>query len=154
MKYKDPDCPTISYIIGSHRIEHALLNLSASVNLLLYLVYLQLNLGELKLTSTTLLLADRSVKVPKRIVEDILVQVDKFIYIVDFIVLEIEPVVNNYKPIPVILGWPFLATANSLINCKNGLMNLSFGNITLELNVFNMCMQPNEENENEDDTDE
>ena len=80
--------------------------------------------------------------------EDILVQVDKFIYAVDFIVLEIEPVVNNYKPIPVILGRPFLATANALINCKNGLMNLSFGNMTLELNVFNMCRQPNEENEN------
>ena len=72
----------------------------------------------------------------------------------DFIVLETEPVVNNYKPIPVILGRPFLATANALINCRNGLMNLSFGNMTLELNVFNMCRQPNEENENEDDTDE
>ena len=33
-------------------------------------------------------------------------------------------------------------------------MNLSFGNMTLELNVFNMCRQPNEENENEDETNE
>ncbi|XP_052289053.1 uncharacterized protein LOC127899634 [Citrus sinensis] len=154
LKYKDPGCPTISCIIGNYRIEHALLDLGASVNLLPYSVYLQLNLGELKSTSTTLLLADRSVKVPKGIVEDVLVQVDKFIYPVDFIVLETEPVVNNYKPIPVILGRPFLATANALINCRNGLMNLSFGNMTLELNVFNMCRQPNEENENEDDTDE
>ncbi|KAH9704470.1 hypothetical protein KPL70_011475 [Citrus sinensis] len=154
LKYKDPGCPTISCIIGNHRIEHALLDLGASVNLLPYSVYLQLNLGELKSTSTTLLLADRSVKVPKGIVEDVLVQVDKFIYPVDFIVLETEPVVNNYKPIPVILGRPFLATANALINCRNGLMNLSFGNMTLKLNVFNMCRQPNEENENEDDTDE
>ncbi|XP_024035548.1 uncharacterized protein LOC112096355 [Citrus clementina] len=154
LKYKDPGCPTISCIIGSHRIEHALLDLGAIVNLLPYSVYLQLNLGELKSTSTTLLLADRSVKVPKGIVEEVLVQVDKFIYPVDFIVLETEPVVNNYKPIPVILGRPFLATANALINCRNGLMNLSFGNMTLELNVFNMCRQPNEENEIEDDIDE
>ncbi|KAH9649119.1 hypothetical protein KPL70_025870 [Citrus sinensis] len=109
---------------------------------------------QLKSTSTTLLLADRSVKVPKGIVEDVLVQVDKSIYPVDFIVLETEPVVNNYKPIPVILGRPFLATTNALINSRNGLMNLSFGNMTLELNVFNMCRQPNEENENEDDIDE
>ena len=154
LKYKDPGCPTISCIIGNHRIEHALLDLGASVNLLPYSVYLQLNLGELKSTSTTLLLADRSVKVPKGIVEDVLVQVDKFIYPVDFIVLETEPVVNNYKPIPIILGRPFLATANALINCKNGLMNLSFGNMTPELNVFNMCRQPNEENENKDEIDE
>ena len=72
----------------------------------------------------------------------------------DFIVLKTEPVVNNYKPIPVIFGRPFLTTANALINCRNGLMNLLFRNMTLELNVFNMCRQPNEENENEDDTDE
>ena len=55
--------------------------------------------------------------------------------------LETEPIVNNYKPIPVILGHPFLATANALINYRNGIMNLSFRNMTLELNVFNMCKQ-------------
>ena len=70
-----------------------------------------------------------------------------------FITLETEPIVNNYKPIPVILGRLFLVTVDALINCKNGLMNLSFENITLELNVFNICRQPNEENENEDDID-
>ena len=145
LKYKDPGCPTISCIIGDNKIDHALLDLGASVNLLPFSVYQQLNLGELKPTSTTLLLADRSVKVPKGIVEDVLLQVDKFIYPVDFIVLETEPVVDNYKPIPVILGRPFLATANALINCRNGIMNLSFGNMTLELNVFNMCKQPYDE---------
>ncbi|XP_024046402.1 uncharacterized protein LOC112100799 [Citrus clementina] len=151
LKYKDPGCPIISCIIGDHKIEHALLDLGASVNLLPHSLYLQLNLGELKSTSTILLLADRSIKIPKGIMEDVLVQVDKFIYPVDFIVLETETVVNNYKPIPIILGRPFLATANALINCRNGLMNLSFGNMTLELNVFNMCRQANEENENEDE---
>ena len=71
-----------------------------------------------------------------------------------FIILENEPVVNNYRPILVILGRPFLAIVNVLINCMNGLMNLSFRNMTLELNVFNMCRQPNEEDENEDEIDE
>ena len=85
MKYKDPGCPTISCIIGDHKIKHALLDLGASVNLLPYSVYLQLNLGELKSTSTTLLLADRLVKVQKWTVEDVLVQVDKFIYPVDLL---------------------------------------------------------------------
>ena len=66
----------------------------------------------------------------------------------DFIILEIETIVNNYKPIHVILGHLFLATANALINYRNGIMNFSFGNMTLELNVFNMCKQPyNEDNE-------
>ena len=72
----------------------------------------------------------------------------------NFIILETEPVVNNYKPIPVILGQHFLATVNALINYRNDLMNLSFENMTLESNVFNMCRQLNEENENEDEIDE
>jgi hypothetical protein len=88
LKYKDPGCLTISCFIGEHKIERALLDLGASVNLLPYLVFQRLNLGELKPTSVTLLLADRYVKVPKGIVEDVLIQVDKFIYRVDFIVLD------------------------------------------------------------------
>jgi len=39
LKYKDPGCPTISYFIGEHKIERALLDLGASVNLLPYLVF-------------------------------------------------------------------------------------------------------------------
>ena len=69
------------------QIEKALLDLEASVNLFSYSVFRSLNLGELKPTSVTLLLADRSVKVPRGIVKYVLVQVDKFIYPVDFIVL-------------------------------------------------------------------
>jgi hypothetical protein len=64
LKYKDPGCPTITFMIGVNQIERALLDLGASVNLLPYSVYLQLGLGELKPTSITLQLADESVKVP------------------------------------------------------------------------------------------
>ncbi|KAH9781036.1 hypothetical protein KPL71_008306 [Citrus sinensis] len=152
--YKDPGCPTISYTIGDHKIGHALLDLGASVNLLPYSVYQQLNLSELKPTFTTLLLTDRLIKVPKGIIEDVLVQVDKFIYPVDFIVLETDPIANECKQIPVILGRPFLATANALINYRNGLMNLSFGNMTLELNVFNMCKQPHHQEDDDNENEE
>jgi hypothetical protein len=54
LKYKDPGCPIISCFIGKHKIEKALLDLGASVNLLSYSVFQSLNLGELKLTSVTL----------------------------------------------------------------------------------------------------
>ena len=79
LKYKDPVCPTISCTIGDHKIEHALLDLGANVNLLPYSVYQQLNLCELKPTSTTLLLADRSIKVPRGIIEDVLINANKFL---------------------------------------------------------------------------
>ena len=65
LKYKDLGCPIISCIIGDNKIDHALLDLGASVNLLPFSIYQQLNLGELIPTSITLLLVDRSVKVSK-----------------------------------------------------------------------------------------
>ena len=53
-------------------------------------MYKQLGLGELKPTNITLSLADGSMKIPKGIVEDVLVKVDKFYYLVDFVVLDTE----------------------------------------------------------------
>ncbi|RVW62834.1 hypothetical protein CK203_056278 [Vitis vinifera] len=138
LKYKDPGCPTISVMIGGKVVEKALLDLGASVNLLPYSVYKQLGLGELKPTSITLSLADRSVKIPRGVIEDVLVQVDNFFYPVDFVVLDTDPTVKKAKSVPIILGRPFLATSNAIINCRNGLMQLTFGNMTLELNIFYM----------------
>jgi len=92
----------------------------------------------------TLQLADRSVKVPRGIVEDVLIKVDKFYFSVDFIVLDTEPVQNVGVQIPVILGRPFLATANALINCRTGVMKISFGNMTVELNIFYISKKPRE----------
>ena len=126
VKYKDPGSPTISVNIGGTCIDKALLDLGASVNLLPYSLYKHLGLGELKPTNITLSLADRSVKIPKGIVEDVLVKVDKFYYPVDFVVLDTEPIANGLNHVPIILGRPFLATANAIINCRNGVMQLTF----------------------------
>ncbi|KAL6322749.1 hypothetical protein AAG906_018630 [Vitis piasezkii] len=138
MKYKDPGCPTTSVSIGGTCVEKALLDLGASVNLLLYFVYKQLGLGELKPTSITLSLADRSMKIPRGMIEDVLVQVDKFYYPMDFVVLDTDPVVKGTNYVSIILGRPFLATSNAIINCRNGVMQLTFGNMTLELNIFHL----------------
>ena len=138
VKYKDPGCPTISVNIGGISVEKALLYLGASVNLLPYSMYKQLGLGELKPTSITLSLADRSIKIPKGTIEDVLIQVDRFYYPVDFVVLDTEPVAMGPNHVPIILGRPFLATSNAIINCRNGVMQLTFGNMTLELNIFHL----------------
>ena len=138
VKYKYLGCPTISVNIGGSCIEKALLDLGASVNLLPYLMYKQLGLGELKPTSITLSLVDRSIKIPKWTVEDVLIQVDKFYYPVDFVVLDTEPAVTGANYVPIILRRPFLATSNAIINCRNGVMQLTFGNMTLELNIFHL----------------
>ncbi|KAL6320166.1 hypothetical protein AAG906_004675 [Vitis piasezkii] len=101
-------------------VEKALLDLGASVNLLPYSVYKKLGLGGLKPTTITLSLADRSVKIPRGVIEDVLVQVDKFYYPVDFVVLDTDPTVKEANYVPIILGRPFLATSNAIINCRNG----------------------------------
>jgi hypothetical protein len=118
-----------------------LLDLGVSVNLLPISVYLQLGLGELKPTSVTLQLADRSVRKPRGVVEDVLVKVENFYYTVDFIILDIEPTLHPSANIPIILGRPFLATANALINCRNGRIKIPFGSMTAELNIFNVNPQ-------------
>ena len=138
VKYKDPGSPTISVNIGGNCIDKSLLYLGASVNLIPYSVYKQLGLGELKPTNITLSLADRSVKIPKGIVEDVLVKRDKFHYPIDFVVLDTEPIASEPNHVPIILGRPFLATANAIINFRNGVMQLTFGNMTLELNIFHL----------------
>ena len=69
IKYKDPGCPTISVKIGNTFVKRALLDLGASVNLLPYSVYKQLGLGELKSTSITLSLEDRSVSFQKELLK-------------------------------------------------------------------------------------
>ncbi|XP_058211553.1 uncharacterized protein LOC131323727 [Rhododendron vialii] len=92
LKMQDPGTLTINIVIRRHAIERALLDLGASVNLIRYSVYEQLGLGELKPTSVTLQLADRSIKVLCGVVEDVLLKVNDFYFPAYFIVIDTEPV--------------------------------------------------------------
>ena len=77
-------------------------------------IFRKLGLGEPKPTTITLQLADRSIKYPRGIVEDVLVKVNKFIFSVDFIVLDMK---EDYD-VPLILGRPFLAIGGALIDVQ------------------------------------
>ena len=84
--------------------------------------------------------------------KDVLIQVDKFYYLVDFVILDTEPAVTGANYVPIILGRPFLATSNAIINFRNGIMQLTLGNMTLELNIFHLSkkhMQPVEDGSEE-----
>jgi hypothetical protein len=136
-KFNEPGAPAISCIIGDHKVEKALLDLGAGVNLLPHRIYLQLGWGELKSTTVIFQMADRSIKKPLGIIEDVIIHMDKFYFPVDFIVLDIDPVPNPDNMILVILGRPFLATADANINCIIEIMKISFGNMKVKLNIFN-----------------
>ena len=84
-------------------------------------------------------LADHSIREPRGIVEDVLMKIEQFYYPIDFIVLDYQPVLHPSVHTPIILGRLFLARANALINCRNGRMQLTFGSMTLELNIFHVA---------------
>ena len=79
-------------------------------------IFRRLGLGEASPTTVTLQLADRSLKHPRGVIEDVMVKVDKFIFPVDFIILDME----EDKEIPIILGRPFLATGMAMIDVQWG----------------------------------
>ena len=56
----------------------------------------------------------------------------------DFVVLDTEQVAEGANYVPIILRRPFLATSNTIIIFRNGVMPLTFGNMTLELNIFHL----------------
>ncbi|KAL0373948.1 UNVERIFIED_CONTAM: hypothetical protein Sradi_3310500 [Sesamum radiatum] len=97
-----------------------------------YSIFEKLGMHELTPTIITLQLADRSIKYPRRIVEDVLVKVEKFIIPVDFIVLDMEEDVN----MPLILGRPFLATSRALIDVHKGQLTLRVNDEHVVFNVF------------------
>ncbi|GAV62963.1 LOW QUALITY PROTEIN: hypothetical protein CFOL_v3_06485, partial [Cephalotus follicularis] len=132
-KLKDPVAPLISFKIGNLLIYRALLDLGASVNILPSSVYDYFEFGELKPAEVTLQVADRSLKILKGFIEDVLVKVDELYFPVDFLVLDMETHVNR-KAQSIILGRPFLATENACINCRSGAMDISFGNKKLRIN--------------------
>ncbi|XP_038687522.1 uncharacterized protein LOC119986903 [Tripterygium wilfordii] len=118
-KLKDPGSFTIPCVIGNLQIEKALIDLGASINLMPLSVFQQLGVGKMQPTSISLQLADHSIKFPLRIIEDILIKVDRFLLPADFIILDME----EDRDIPIIMGRPFLATAGTIIDVKKGFLH-------------------------------
>ncbi|GJU16424.1 reverse transcriptase domain-containing protein [Tanacetum coccineum] len=85
---------------------NALADLGASINLMLYSLYAKLSLETLKPTKMSIRLADRSFQCPIGIAKNMLVEVGKFTFPVDFVILEMEE--DSKVPTPIFfLGQPF-----------------------------------------------
>ncbi|XP_022156967.1 uncharacterized protein LOC111023795 [Momordica charantia] len=92
--------------IGGQKIGQALCDLGVSINLMPLSVYKRLGMGEVRPKTVTLQFSDRSIAHLEGKIEDVLVQVDKFIFPSDFIVLDFDA----DRDVSIILGRPFLAT--------------------------------------------
>ncbi|GKF54679.1 hypothetical protein Tco_0165019, partial [Tanacetum coccineum] len=111
-KEKDPWSFTLPCHINNVCFDNALADLGTSVSVMPLSTYLNLGLGELAHTKLTVELADRTVKYPKRIAENVLVGIGKFVFPVDFIILDM---LEDVK-VPLILRRPFLSTAHAKID--------------------------------------
>jgi len=137
-KLKDPDSFLISYLIGNVPINCALCDLGSSVSLMALSLCEKLELGELRPTTIPLQLADRSVKYPVGILEDVPIKVWDLYVQVNFVILEIEEDTRT----PIILERSFLATTGCRIDVKNGTLTFEVGDVHLEFNFLRAVKFP------------
>ncbi|GJU34184.1 putative reverse transcriptase domain-containing protein [Tanacetum coccineum] len=122
-KEKDPGSFTLPCFINDFCFDNALVDLGASISVMPFSTYLNLGLGELAHTRLTVELADRTVKYPKGIAENVLVGIGKFTFPIDFIILDMPEDVK----VPLILGRPFLSTARAKIDVYKRKITLRVG---------------------------
>ncbi|XP_075096336.1 uncharacterized protein LOC142174442 [Nicotiana tabacum] len=139
-KLSDPGSFTIPCTIRSYAFAKALCDLGSSINLMPLAIYIKLGIGRARPTSMLLQLADRTVKRPTGILDDVLVQVGKFVFPADFVILDCQV----DEEMPIILGMPFLATGRALINCEIGELKMRFNDEEVIFNVQQSMRRPSE----------
>jgi hypothetical protein len=120
-KMGDPGVLTISCLIGTKKIDHALWDHRASVSVIPKVIYDQLNHDSLVLTSLHLQLADQSIRHPMGITEDIPARIRNSFMPVDFMVLKMDV----WRQMPLILGRPFLSTTGDTIDVATRIIKLN-----------------------------
>ena len=83
-------------------------------------------------------MADRSMTQLEGIIEDVLIKVGKFIFSMDFVVIDME----EDKQVPLLLGRPFLATGAALIDVKKEELTLRVGTEEVHFNLNHSLKQP------------
>ncbi|XP_074296623.1 uncharacterized protein LOC141626985 [Silene latifolia] len=137
-KLEDPGSFSIPCSIQGVAIKRALCDLGASVSLMPLSIFKRLDLGDLKPTRVSLQLADRSVKFPIGVIEDVPLVVGKLIIPCDFFVMDMP----EDSHVPIILGRPCLATGGAMIDVKSGKLSLQVGNEKIEFELNNSMKSP------------
>ena len=137
-KMQDPGSFTIPCEIGHADVGKALCDSGANINLMPLSIPKRLSLGELTPTVMTLQMEDRTLAHSEGILEDVLIKVGKFIFLVDFVVIDIK----EDKQVPLLLGRPFLATGAALIDVKKGELTLRVGDEVVHFNLNHSLKQP------------
>ena len=137
-KMQDPNSFTIPCKIRNSDMGKALCDSGVIINLMPLYVGKRLSLWKLSPTAMTLQMADRTLAHPEGILEDVLIKVGKFIFPMDFVVIDIE----EDKQVPLLLGRPILATGAALIDVKKGELTLRVGDEAVHFNLNHSLKQP------------
>ncbi|GKB42542.1 hypothetical protein Tco_0887484, partial [Tanacetum coccineum] len=130
-KENDLGSLTLHCLIGNSNIRSALADLGASINVMPFSMFKRLQIGNLQPTNMMIEMVDMTMKAPRGIIENVLVQIDKFLFLVYFVIMDMVEDPNA----PLILGRPLLATAHAQIDVFNKKNSLRVGE---ERNLFKM----------------
>ncbi|GKA90896.1 retrovirus-related pol polyprotein from transposon TNT 1-94 [Tanacetum coccineum] len=122
-KEKDSGSFILPCFINNVCFDNTLVDLGASVSVMPLTIYLNLGIGELAHTKLTVELADKTVKYPKGIVENVLEGIGKFTFPIDFIIIDMPEDIK----VPLILGRPFLSTSRAKIDVYKRKITLRVG---------------------------
>ncbi|GJZ55175.1 zinc knuckle CX2CX4HX4C containing protein [Tanacetum coccineum] len=103
---------------------NALAHLGASISVMPMSMYKRLDIGKLKPINMVIEMADNTKCTPKGIIENLLIKVDNFIFLIDFVILDM---VEDFR-MPIILGRPLLATAHAKVDIFRKSISLEVGN--------------------------
>ncbi|XP_048620209.1 uncharacterized protein LOC125590622 [Brassica napus] len=137
-KRGDPGKFVLSIQIGKTVFACSLVDLGSSVNLMPYSVARRLGYTHFKPTKMSLVFADRSVKSPVGILEDLQVKVGNTSVPANFVVLELEEESKD----PLILGRPFLCTVGAIIDVRQGKIDLNLGDIVMQFEMDELLKKP------------
>ncbi|XP_027185156.1 uncharacterized protein LOC113783267 [Coffea eugenioides] len=140
-KCGDPGRFTVPCMIGNTLIRNILLDLGVSINVMPKSMYASLNLGPLKETEIITQLADRTNAYPDGLVEDVLVKVNELVFPADFYVLDMDDD-HSPDPSPLLLGRPFLSTAQTKIDVHKGTLSMEFDGEMVHFNFFDTMEHP------------
>ncbi|XP_071687586.1 uncharacterized protein [Rutidosis leptorrhynchoides] len=144
-KLGDPEKFVFPCKFGESKVFNALADLGASINLMPHSLYERLGLGPLKPTRIRIRLANHSFNAAIGIAEDILVSIDTLVFPVDFVIMEMKEDLQ----VPLILGRPFLVTANTIILVQRNQLNIRVGEESVTINIREAMKQPSNTDDDE-----
>ncbi|GJR57467.1 hypothetical protein Tco_1499629 [Tanacetum coccineum] len=122
-KEQDPGSFILPCSIEKLDFKNALADLGASISIMPFSMYKRLGIGKLRPINMVIEMADNTKCTPKGIVENPLIKIDRFIFPIDFVILDM--VEDNRMPI--ILGRPLLATAHAKVDIFRKSISLKVG---------------------------